>query len=368
MEISFSHFIDGLQIECSQQADVEQDDCEFAVKDESIEQSLADAACNNFKKRLRGRRKSKDFYSTNITEIDLESLQAFNDVVDENDSALYLQLLLESKITVDGYKIMTADAEVALFEEYKKSNDKKAASNAIVCRFFPLVTNVALQISRRYPRNIDFNDLIGSGVVGLYEAIPHYNPQKGRFAELASQYIKFKVQNLLIDESNTIRIPDNKQKLANRIDKARQELACQLNVCETDVPIKEIANSLGEDVFSVIELTQLKSLKSLDVPLNANDDSSLSLGDTIVSESRSTEENIVDKEKKRALSAAMRDVLNKDELTVLMLNYGYIDDTEYTLKAIAKSLNKSPERIRQIRNKAVVKLREALATNGWIAS
>lgn len=246
--------------------------------------------------------------------------------------------------------LLTKSEEVDLINKAKKGN-RNARRKVINCNL-KLVVNITKHYSHF---DLTLMDLIAEGNIGLMRAIDKFDSKRGyRFSTYAAWWIRQAVTRSLIDQGKTIRIPVYMSELMSKYKKACEQLR-QKNNREPTRP--EIAKKLKMKIARVaaIELWSQKK-SSLEAPVGSDGDSQLS--DFIESsEYADTEANVeiaFTKERVKQLLGSVGD----REKTVLDLRFGITDGRPHTLAEIANTLTVSRERIRQIEQEALKKLRK----------
>lgn len=230
------------------------------------------------------------------------------------------------------------------------AGDRNAVNTLVECNLL-LVVSVA---KKYYGCGLPLLDLIQEGNLGLIKAAEKYDGSKGfRFSTYATYWIRQAISRALGDQSRTIRIPANMVELLSKVKKATAELTQKLGRTPTD---KEIAAHMGvelDKVQTVMDLAQATT--SLDTPVD--DEGETCMGDLIADHSAENPLANIIKEANSQIIEAILDTLGAREAEILKMRFGIIGDKAMTLEEVGAHYGLSKERIRQIENKAIRKLR-----------
>ncbi|MBN2425730.1 MAG: sigma-70 family RNA polymerase sigma factor [Calditrichaceae bacterium] len=212
-----------------------------------------------------------------------------------------------------------------------------------------------ITIAKQYQNyGLPLNDLINEGNVGLIQAALRFDETKGnKFISYAVWWIRQCILQAIQDQCRTIRLPQNKIATLVRIQKARNELTQELERTPTN---EELASHLEMDIdeISAMDNYALNTV-SLDRPINYKDESLL-IDIVHDQESDEPDQDINDEEWKNELYSVI-DSLSAREAKVLKMYYGIHYLKPHTLDEIAQEFKVTRERIRQIKEKALLKLR-----------
>ena len=218
---------------------------------------------------------------------------------------------------------------------------------------------LVVSIARRYDRKeLQLADLIQEGNIGLMHAADKYDYEKGfKFSTYATWWIRQSMTRAMADQGRNIRIPGHMMEIVNRVHRAERELASEL---ERDPTPDEVAVRTQMSVEKLLDVMQLAlSTTSLDAPVGTDSDD-LTVGDTIASgdatndPSESTERRQLGEAVERTLS----DLPERDQDIVSMrFGIGKYEGQPHTLEAVAKKMNATRERVRQIEQKTLARLR-----------
>lgn len=230
------------------------------------------------------------------------------------------------------------------------NGDQDAINELVSCNLL-LVVPIA---KRYYGCGLPLLDLIQEGNLGLITAAKKYDGTKGwRFSTYATYWIRQSISRALGDQSRTIRIPANMVELLGKVRKATNELTIKFKRQPTD---EEIAKYLDEDLDKIqIILDVSQAVSSLD--LSVDEDGETSVGDLVADDRvESGYANLV-KEANKQIVDDVLGTLPAREAEILRMRFGINQEKAMTLEEVGGHYGITKERIRQIENKAIRKLR-----------
>jgi RNA polymerase primary sigma factor len=200
-------------------------------------------------------------------------------------------------------------------------------------------------------------DLISEGNIGLMKAVVRFDPRKGgKLSTYAAWWIKQAIKRALANQSKTIRLPAH---LVDKISKMRRMQRTLTQKTGREPSNEEVAKKLGVPAATIAQW-QVLSLKptSLDAPIG--DDSGSDFSDIIGDEkSRLPFDDINDRQLREEIESLM-DSLSRRERDILKYRYGLRGVQTETLEVVGKRFDITRERVRQIQNAAVAKLRDMM--------
>jgi len=246
--------------------------------------------------------------------------------------------------------LLTAKEEVDLSKRAQRG-DKEARDHMIRANL-----RLVINIAKKYMYlGIPLMDLIEEGNVGLMKAVEKFNPNKGfRFSTYAAWWIKQSITRSVFDQSRTIRIPVYVNELLSKYKKTNERLMGKLKRMPTD---SEIARSMRMTAEKVSKIRgYINKTSSLDAPID--DDGGNEIIDLIEDKTTTTPEKEIDQFFNKERLSGLLGIVNERERDVLDLRVGLKDGNIYTLAEVSKKLNVSRERVRQIEENALKKLKK----------
>ena len=244
--------------------------------------------------------------------------------------------------------MITPEREVELSNKIKSGSLRD--KNELVEANLRFVVSVAKQY---VGRGLDISDLVSEGNIGLIKAAEKFDATKGvKFISYAVWWIRQSILQSLADNSRTIRLPLNQINSLNKIRQCQSKLEQSLNRVPTSL---ELSNELRLDLDKVeLSLQSSQYVRSLDTPVSF-DEESITLLDTISSDSQSDEVCQLDSLKSEIMSLLLR--LNTKERMVIEMSFGLGGKSEMSISEISEVLGVGPERCRQIKKAAIDKLK-----------
>jgi RNA polymerase primary sigma factor len=286
-----------------------------------------------------------------IVDNDLLAIEKPSAVTSSDPVRLYLSQMGQ-------YPLLTKDQETALAKQIALGGDgAKDAKDALINSNLRLVVSIAKHYANS---GVPIQDLIQEGNIGLTHAAEKFDYTKGfKFSTYATWWIKQAITRAIADQSRNIRIPVHVSEELAKINRTRHELAQKLNRDPTDEEVVAAFPGLTlEDLrfYSSLPL----STASLDAPVGDDDD-----GDEVMNfvsdpnEEEAGEE--IDIEDNLATISKAMGCLNERERDIVSELFGLLDNEPKSLEEVGQKYGLSRERIRQIRDGAIVKMRKELA-------
>jgi len=265
--------------------------------------------------------------------------------------------------------------EAGLFAEEKLATDKKLSRDMardlkwVVkdgqrAKSHLLEANLRLVVSlaKRYTgRGMQFLDLIQEGNLGLIRAVEKFDYTKGyKFSTYATWWIRQAITRAMADQARTIRIPVHMVEVINKLSRVQRQLLQDLGREPTP---EELARELDMTPEKVVEVQKYgREPISLSTPLGEDGDSEF--GDLIEDTSSEKPDEIAIDQAKRNELLRVLEGMNPREAQIIRSRYGLDDGIMKTLDQIGADMGVTRERIRQIENKAMSKLRHPSRAQG----
>ncbi len=247
-------------------------------------------------------------------------------------------------------KLLTPPEEIALARRIKRG-DKQAREHMIKANL-----RLVVKIARDYDGlGLPLLDLINEGNIGLMKGVERFDLTKGaKLSTYAAWWIKQSIKRALANQSKTIRLPIHVVDRLAHIRRAEVKLREALDREPTD---EEVADELHLDARRVRRYRlAAKAPVSLDAPIG-NDDESNRIADVVADPNAVAPYDRVVQETDTELVREVLTTLTERENAILALRFGLEDGTERTLEQVGERLGVTRERIRQIQEQALAKLR-----------
>jgi RNA polymerase primary sigma factor len=263
-----------------------------------------------------------------------------------------LQLFLKDIGKVD---LLTAAQEVELAKRIERGDH--GAKQEMVEANLRLVVSIA----KRYRnQGLPFLDLIQEGTIGLVRAAEKFDYRKGfKFSTYATWWIRQAVARALADKARTIRMPVHVVEKLNKIVRSERKLRAEL--CREPLP-EEIARDLDLPIDEVEQiLRSAQAPVSLEKPVGDEEESEF--GHFLTDENAPLPDEAADVTMRKEALRKILGTLSHRERRVLELRYGLDGEHPRTLDEVGRTFNVTRERIRQIENQSLKKLRALAESN-----
>jgi len=246
--------------------------------------------------------------------------------------------------------------EVVLWQQYQDTRDSRIRDH-LVEQYAPLVKYVAGKVAANLPSSVEYDDLVGYGVFGLFDAIDKFDPEK---------HVKFKtyavtrIRGAMYDHLREMDwVPRSVRQKAKEIEQAvmilearlgrpasDSEIACSMNLCEEEF----------SHLMSKISSTAILSLN--DIWNSGTDSEKMCIGESIESPRVLNPDSSVEKEEiRRVIKQAINELPEKEKKVLVLYYYENL-----TLREIGQILDVTESRISQLHTKAIIRLKAKLTS------
>jgi len=251
--------------------------------------------------------------------------------------------------------VLDGKSEEELWRLYKRKTEAKIR-DYFVRQYAPLVKYVAGKVAIGMPNNVEFDDLVGFGVFGVFDAIEKFDTDK---------HVKFKtyavtrIRGAIFDELRTIDwVPRSVRQKTREVEDAIRKLEASLGRAATDEEIAR-AMHMGVSEFHhlMLKISGTSVLSLNEVWYAGEDNDKMSIVESIESPNSLNPDHIVEKEEvKRIIVEAINELPEKEKKVLVLYYY-----EDLTLKEIGEVLEVTESRISQLHTKAILRLRAKLS-------
>ena len=247
--------------------------------------------------------------------------------------------------------LLTPDEEIELAIRIKK-NDQRALEKLVKANL-RFVVSVAKQYQNQ---GLSLGDLINEGNLGLIKAAKRFDETRGfKFISYAVWWIRQSILQALAEQSRIVRLPLNRVGALNKIGKAYSNLEQEF---EREPNAHELAQELDMDISEVSDTLKISGRHvSMDAPFTTGEENSLL--DILSNEEQPSPDSTLMSESLKSEIERALSTLSEREAEVIKLYFGLNKEHSLTLEEIGEKFNLTRERVRQIKEKAIRRLRHA---------
>ena len=273
-------------------------------------------------------------------------------MLSDNDTMkLYMQ-------NIGQYPLVTPADEVKLAARIAKGDPE--ARTTLIRSNLRLVVKIAHDFKGL---GLPLLDLISEGNIGLMRAVEKFDPTKGaKLSSYAAWWIKQSMRRALANQTKIIRIPVQSATKISKIQAAKTKLTEELGRDPSDKEIS-LAVNLTERTVTGLRLGKTTTI-SLNDPIQHGEDGEFR--DIIADEKASSPDELIQDEETLSHMLMLTEQLEERERTILMLRFGLNGERPKTLEEVSQTIGRTRERVRQIQNQALDKLRSLLEEDGII--
>ena len=247
--------------------------------------------------------------------------------------------------------LLTPDEEVDLAIKIRKGDGD--AQEKLVRANLRFVVSVAKQFQNK---GLSLGDLINEGNIGLIKAAKRFDETRGfKFISYAVWWIRQGIMSALADHQRAVRLPLNRVNDLTKISKAYRDLEQEYERKPTTEELAKILEMTAEEVAYSLQISA--RYVSMDAPLKSGDENKNSLMDVLPNDNQPLPDNSLMKESLKNEITNVLSTLSAREAEVIRLSFGIGRNQKATLAEIGDRFNLTRERIRQIKEKALRKLR-----------
>lgn len=256
-------------------------------------------------------------------------------------------------LEIGKYNLLSPMEEVDL--AIKIRNGDLRAQDKLVNSNLRFVISVAKMYQNQ---GLSLSDLINEGNLGLIKAAKRFDETKGfKFISYAVWWIRQGIISAIADQSRIVRLPLNQVGNLAKLGKANREFEQEFERIPTIDELSKILEKSTEEVLYILQIYNRQV--SVDAPLKRNDENKMTLIDVLQDETQSMpDKDLMSDSLKNEIENALF-TLDKREAEVIRLSFGIGSNHKATLEEIGSKFNLTRERIRQIKEKALRKLRNS---------
>ncbi|HET6230162.1 MAG TPA: RNA polymerase sigma factor RpoD/SigA [Longimicrobiaceae bacterium] len=263
----------------------------------------------------------------------------------------------EDQSSLDQYlKEVSTHALLNGNQEFELGRLARAGDETAVQELVRANLRFVISVAKKYQnRGVSLSDLIQEGNVGLVTAARKFDPDQGvKFISYAVWWIRQAILSALANQGRSVRVPLNRASDLAKIFRERERLKQELRRDPSPQELSE-ATGLSPEIVESLQTLNAAEIR-LDAPIGDSDDSQL-MDRFIADEAIMTEDEVEERLLSERIDRAL-DTLQPRDAKVLKLYFGLEGGREHTLEEIGDILGVTRERIRQLRDRALKRLRE----------
>lgn len=245
------------------------------------------------------------------------------------------------------------EEDQSLWNQYKINHDQRI-KDALIMKYASFVKYVAGRIAVNLPSNVEFDDLVSYGILGLIDAIDKYDSDRNiKF----KTYAKTRIRGAIFDELRVLDwTPRSIRQKARKLEKAYAKLEGKLGRDARDEEVAEYLNIDISELHKLFDETKKSLLLSLDEIFYDDEEGSSRFDFIEDQKSDNPQSKIEEAEAKKILADAISKLSDRERMVITLYYY-----EELTSKEIGKILGVSDSRISQLHTKAILRLRGRLS-------
>ncbi|MFD1551141.1 RNA polymerase subunit sigma [Putridiphycobacter roseus] len=250
-------------------------------------------------------------------------------------------------------EMVTAEEEVELTNKIKQGD--QVALDRLVSANLRFVVSVAKQYQNQ---GLTLSDLINEGNIGLIKAAKRFDETRGfKFISYAVWWIRQSILQALADQARVVRLPLNKIGTIGKMNKAYSKIEQDLGRTPTAQEISDYMEISLKDVKQAMQSSGKHV--SMDAPLVSGDDNSSNMYDLLQNTEKQSPDNVIMKESLEQEIERSLSTLKQREASIIRLYYGLGGKASLTLEEIGDLFELTRERVRQIKEKGIRRMRQA---------
>jgi RNA polymerase primary sigma factor len=255
------------------------------------------------------------------------------------------------------YVLLKPEEEIDLAIKIKKGD--MAAQDKLVRANLRFVVSVAKMYQNQ---GLSLGDLINEGNIGLVKAAQRFDETRGfKFISYAVWWVRQGIMSAIADQSRVVRLPLNRVGNLTKLGKVYRELEQEFERKPTTEELAKILEISSDEVAYILQISSRQV--SVDAPFNNSDENKTTLMDVLHNEEQPMPDTDLMQDSLRNEVADILSTLDEREAEVIRLSFGIGSNQKATLEEIGERFNLTRERIRQIKENALRKLRSSKRSN-----